>query len=203
MASRRAPAAGDAATRVRDSSLMQRTRKTLLAVLLVAVTVALGAALAGVPNVELMTITVFISGFLLGHRLGAFVGGAAMALHSVFNPLGAALPPLLAAQIMAFAVVGATGALVGPALSGVRRRYVAMPAAGVVGLVLTLFYQVLSNTGAFLAITGENAPSNLFKFIAAGIAFTAMHLVWNTALFFVAAIPAMRVLTRYREELIH
>ena len=50
---------------------MLKTRKAIMASLLIALTVAVGFALAGVPNVELMTITVFIAGYLLGARLGA------------------------------------------------------------------------------------------------------------------------------------
>ena len=73
-----------------SSQNMQRTRKALLASLLVATAVALGYALAAVPNVELMTVTVFIAGYLLGAGAGVLVGMAAIALYSTFNPLGAA-----------------------------------------------------------------------------------------------------------------
>ena len=50
---------------------MNSTRRALLASLLIALTVAAGQALAGVPNIELVTLLVFLSGFLLGRRTGA------------------------------------------------------------------------------------------------------------------------------------
>ena len=49
---------------------------TLLA-LWIAVTVALGYALATVPNVELVTASVFLSGYLFGPAAGTLVGVSA------------------------------------------------------------------------------------------------------------------------------
>ena len=51
-------------------------------------------------------------------------------------------------------------------------------------------------------ITGEYTPQNLVRFVAAGIVFMVMHLVWNTALFLFVLKPVLSVLARYREELI-
>ena len=64
---------------------MYQTRRALLASLLVAVAVSLGYVLAAVPNVELMTVTVFVSGFLLGPKFGVGIGAASVVLFSVFK----------------------------------------------------------------------------------------------------------------------
>lgn len=177
---------------------MQRTRKALLACLLVATAVALGYALAGVPNIELMTVSIFVSGYLLGPGLGALSGIVAIALYSTFNPLGAALPPLLAAQMAGFGLIGFCGATVGPLLVRCHNRVVAGVVAGSMGLVLTLFYQIVTNLAGFLLFTSEKG---LIKYVWAGLVFTAMHLVWNTALFSLILVPILRVTGRYREEL--
>ena len=181
---------------------MQRTQKALLATLLIAATVALGYALAGIPNVELMTITVFISGYLLGAKLGAIVGAVSIAVYSVFNPMGSSVgvPLLLVAQVVAFAVIGVAGSILGGVVAKLP-RVGAIIVAGVTGLVLTSLYDALTNIGAFYSITGEDAPTNLLKFIIGGIVFVVMHLVWNTALFAVALKPTLNVLARYRREL--
>ncbi|MFQ5512423.1 MAG: ECF transporter S component [Candidatus Krumholzibacteriia bacterium] len=180
---------------------MRETRKALLASLMVALTVSLGYALAGIPNVELMTLSVFTAGYLLGAGYGAVVGVTSITLHSVFNPLGTALPPLLAAQIAGFALIGVAGAWPGRVIARMDKRWPAFVLSGAVGLVLTLTYDVLTNVGAFYTVTGEYAPSNLFAFVGAGVAFTVMHLVWNTGLFFAALKPALNVFSRFRGEL--
>lgn len=180
---------------------MHRTRRALLATLLVAVAVSLGLSLSAVPNVELMSFAVFLSGFLLGGRLGAAVGAVSAALFSTFNPLGAALPPLVVAQALGQSVTGAAGGALGPALSRIRSRPVACAIAGGAGLVLTLLYDVLTNIGAYVTIAGEKSTGALVKFVAGGIVFLGVHIAWNTALFALALVPTLRALSRHREEL--
>ena len=130
------------------------TRKALLASLLTAATVAVGIALAGVPNGELMTLMTFIAGYLLGPGRGAVVGGAAIALHSLFNPLGVALPPLFVAQIFSFVLIGLCGGWLGPRI-GAMPRAVSLLVCGLAGATLTLIYDMLTNVGAFFT----NLPS--------------------------------------------
>ena len=178
---------------------MQKTRKALLASLLIAATVALGYALAGIPNVELMTVTVFIAGFLLGGALGFFVGVGAMLLHSTFNPLGMAHPFLLGAQIAGFALIGLCGAWLGPRLAAMPSRWFALVLCAATGFMLTLVYQVLVNVGSFFAFSSSD--DHLLTYVKLGLVFTSLHLAWNTALFATVLLPTLKVLERYRREI--
>jgi hypothetical protein len=181
---------------------MRRTRKTVLASLLVALTVALGYAFAAVPNVELMTISVFLSGYLLGARLGMVVGGVSMALYSLFNPLGAALPPLMAAQVIAFVIIGLAGAWIAPVLRAMRRRAAQIVAAGCSGFLITFFYDVATSAAAYVIALDSGATMTMGRFIAGGVLFMGMHLVWNTGVFLVVVPPALGILGGYRDELV-
>src|SRR5262249_55598581 len=95
------------------------TRDRVEIALMAALCVALGYALASVPNVELISAATFTCGARAGARRGAVVGALAEALFAGFNPQGISPPPLYAAQILGFALLGAAG--------GLRR---ARPAAG-------------------------------------------------------------------------
>ena len=181
--------------------MMQRTRRATLAGLLVALIVAAGYSLAAVPNVELVTLLIFVSGFLLGSRLGPAVGAAAWGLYSLLNPMGAAVPPVLAAQTASGALVGLVGALAGPPILERLPRVVGMLLCALSGLILTVMYQVVVNSAAFFAFVDERGLRAFWTFMVGGIAFTAMHLLWNTAVFLVALRPVMSVLDRYRLEL--
>ncbi len=180
---------------------MLRTRRALLAGLLVAVAVSLGFALSAVPNVELVSFTVFVSGFLLGPMYGAVVGAASAALFSSMNPLGAALPPITLAQVAGQCVVGLAGGCIGPVVTRPASRFGSCVIAGAAGLALTLCYDVLTSAGAYITIAGAKSLEGLVKFIAAGILFVGLHIVWNTALFSAALAPTLRVLERFRGEL--
>jgi hypothetical protein len=181
--------------------MIQRTRRATLSGLLVALIVAAGYTLAAIPNVELVTLLVFVSGFLLGPRLGPVVGATSWGVYSALNPMGAAVPPVLAAQVASGALIGWAGAVSGPIILERLPRSAGMLVCGLSGLVLTVVFQALVNTAAFFTFVDERGLSAFWAYLAAGIAFTAMHLLWNTAVFLVTLRPVMAVLNRFRLEM--
>jgi hypothetical protein len=176
---------------------MNATRRALLASLLIALSVAAGQALAGVPNVELITFFVFLAGFLLGARTGAFVGGASMGAHSLFNVMGTVVPPVLITQVVVYMLIGAAGSLLGRPISR-RAAGRATLLAAACGGGLTLFYQLVVNATAWFTFSSGNS---LWVFVWGGVAFGAVHVAWNCAAFGVALRPTMSVLDRFRGEL--
>jgi hypothetical protein len=178
--------------------IMRATRITLLACLLTALMYAAGQVLAGIPNVEVVTLLAFLSGYLLGPWLGAAVGGAGMGAHSLFNVLGAVAPPVWLSQVAGYAFIGFSGAWIGPRIARIPARTMQAFASAVTAVVLTLIYQLVVNTVSFWAFANR-VP--LWTYVWGGIAFAAVQLVWNAALFFVALPPTVRVLARARREL--
>jgi hypothetical protein len=177
---------------------MRATRITLLACLLTALMYAGGQALAGVPNVEVITLLAFISGYLLGRWWGAVVGGAGMAAHSLFNALGTVAPPVWIAQVVSYAWVGFCGAWLGPRIARISARTAQAMAAAVVAVLLTFIYQLIVNVVSFWSFA---AHVPLWTYVWGGLAFAAIQVVWNAALFFVTLPPMLRVLGRARREL--
>jgi len=177
---------------------MRTTRLVLLASLLVATMFAAGQALAGIPNVELVTALAFVSGYLLGPALGAAVGAAGMGAHSLFNVLGAVAPPVWIAQVACYGLVGWVGGMAGPRLARVRSRVRAALLAALTGAALILVYQVVVNGVAFYTFTSD---VEVWTYVWAGVAFGAIQVVWNAMTFGVAMPPMLRVLARHRREL--
>ncbi|HXV14689.1 MAG TPA: hypothetical protein VEC56_10845 [Candidatus Krumholzibacteria bacterium] len=177
---------------------MRTTRLVLLASLLVAMIFATGQALAGIPNVELITALAFVSGYLLGPALGAAVGAAGMGAHSLFNVMGAVAPPVWLAQVACFALVGCAGGLLGPVLARARGRVRAAALAAAVGALLVLVYQLVVNVVAFYTFAND---VEVWVYVWGGVAFGAMQVAWNAAFFAVAMPPMLRVLARHRREL--
>jgi hypothetical protein len=176
------------------SSLSPRSVATLG--VLIALVAGLGHALAAVPNVELMGLSTFVCGALLGPWRGGCVGGGAMALYSLSSPWGVAPPPVFACQVLGLALFGVFGGLAFRKFSASARtrspRTWLAPAAA--GFVLTLIYDVLTNLGVAWAMGTLREP---LPVVGAGLAFGAWHLVWNTALFAVGA-PALLFALRRR-----
>ena len=65
--------------------------KLVRAAIFAAMAIGLGFMFMLVPNLEFISVTVFLAGLTLGISYGAMVGGTAMLIYSVMNPLGSGL----------------------------------------------------------------------------------------------------------------
>lgn len=147
----------------------------------------------GLPNVEPFTLVYFFVGF----RYGIFWGGAVAAigefLYSTLNPFGAALPPVMVAQVVGMAVAGVTGGLA--ARFDPFRVFTAPRRWGLVltAVIITIFYDVLTNLAMFWTL------GNLWVWLVAGVPFSALHIVSNSLLF-AFAFPVLGKIVPARTE---
>jgi len=175
----------------------RRERTIIMAALFAAVSVALGRLLAEIPNVELMTLTVFMAGACCGARLGGAVGALSILLHSLLNPLGPAPAPLLAAQTAGFIMVGSLGGIAGPRIKPNGAWGVVVSAAA--GFSLTLAYDVLTTLAtAFIALGSPRFVEGLRGFFVAGVLFVAWHVGINTIVFGLAVLPLLRAVRAWQ-----
>lgn len=165
-------------------------RRVILASLFTAVGIAAGRLMAGVPNVEFMTLVVFLGGAFCGARAGAAIGSLVMLAHSLLNPLGPAPPPLLLAQVAGYAAAGLGGGFFvrGLRLSGPW----GVLAGAAAGFAVTVVYDALTTLAtAFVALGAAGFREGLGGIVVAGIVFSAIHVGVNTALFAVAVPPIL------------
>jgi hypothetical protein len=171
-----------------------------LTAIFTALAVALGFLLAPVPNVELVTFTVFAAGVALGRARGALVGALAMAVYSGASPAGSglAVPPLYAGQILATAFVGFAGGLSSRWWRNRSASALARAATGAaIGFLLTLVYQAAVNVG--FALSTLSPAMGLIAAIVANAFFSTVHLVANTVAFGVLAPAVLPRLPRGRD----
>jgi uncharacterized membrane protein len=173
-----------------------RLRKLILTALFTSLSVVLGFLLAAVPNVELMTLTVFLAGVFLGSRLGALAGALSILFYSLFNPYGPPLLPLAAAQVAGFAIIGAVGGILSGRIDAGGAGGLATGAAA--GCILTLVYDCLTTAaGGFIALGTKRFVEGIGGIFIAGAPFIALHVGTNTAIFALAAVPIVRVVRRW------
>jgi len=146
---------------------------------LAALAVAGGWVLAGVPNVEVMTLIVFAGGWLTGVAGGAAVGVLCMLLFTAANPYGAAVPLVAAAQVVSMGFVGACGGLWGR-WAGTPARSPSALKLGAIGAGLTLIYDLATNVSIGITFS-QLAPT-----LVAGIPFALLHIGSNALVFAVA-----------------
>lgn len=155
--------------------------------LFIALAAGLGFGTLVIPNVELLSITVFLGGAAVGPLWGLVIGVGAELLFSGLNPIGPALPLVLVAQLIGIGAFGLAGGLTGVRLAKLGRLRRAL-LLGSSGLVLTLLFDTLTN----LALGIHLGP--ILPTLAAGLAFAILHIVSNAVVFAVIGPGGLRVL---------
>jgi uncharacterized membrane protein len=150
-----------------------------------ALAVVLGFFLAFIPNIELFTLIIFLSGFILGIREGMIIGALSSLIFVFFNPIGASPPPLLLYQLFHYTLTGLSGALTSRFLK--KRKFYSpkkdlynipiMFLLGIIGLIITTSYQLLSTLVDVFVYFGS--VSEFLPYFLTGIPFTIVHIVGN------------------------
>ncbi len=157
-------------------------RQSVLLGLFAGTAVGAGYLLSSVPNVELMSLIVALSGAVLGPLGGSICGVLAGAIFSLGNPFGPPPPLLLLAQVMGHGFMGFAGWFWG------RKILKILPEHGRVKPILysvavaiggTLLYELLTN----LAIVAMFEDASLKVILIGAIPYSLIHVGVNTLLF--------------------
>lgn len=159
--------------------------------LLTACAVVAGHALAALPNVELVTLIVTLAGAHLGRSGGLGVATATVVYFNYLNPLGPAVPLVVAAQGAGWCLAALVGASAG--LGDRSPWHLAAAGAG-----LTLVFDVLTNL-AYAAVFGDGVSvAAAVVALGGGAPFMAAHMVSNAVAFAVLGPSLGAVMTRHR-----
>ena len=156
-------------------------RKYLILAGFISLGVTLGYALISVPNVELVTATVFLGGYVLGVRLGLLGGIVTETIYGIMNPQGLAAPPLLAGMVIAMGIIGAMGGLF-------TRITIIKSDPGPVflaaaGFICTLIFELLTSLGYFISV--QMPAQRMAVGLIAGLPFYFVHLLSNILIFLI------------------
>jgi len=151
-----------------------------------ALAIVLGYLLAPFLNIELFTLTIFLSGFILGRREGMIVGFLSSLIFCFFNPFGASPLPLLAFQLTHYSLTGLLGALTNDILN--KRSFFTidedlynfpvMFIFGILGAIITTSFQVFSSLVHVLTV--YDSIEDFLPYFIIGIPFTITHIIGNT-----------------------
>ncbi|MFX1387299.1 MAG: hypothetical protein ACFE9M_08805 [Promethearchaeota archaeon] len=163
-----------------------------------ALAIVLGYSLYYLPNIELFTLTIFLSGFILGKRDGMVVGFLSSLIFCFFNPLGASPLPLLAFQLTHYSLAGLVGALTMQFLGDRKvlrdkKEYYTismMILFGALGAIITSSFQFLASLVDVLMSYGTIEAFVPYFFSPTAFPFTVVHIIGNT-LGFIFILPGL------------
>ncbi|MFX1259852.1 MAG: hypothetical protein ACFFAN_18535 [Promethearchaeota archaeon] len=176
--------------------LERKSFRIALLSIFVALAVVVGYLLAFIPNVELFTVMIFLSGFIMGKKDGAIVGLMSSFIFVFFNPYGVSPLPLFAYQLIHYALVGVIGGFTCNFIS--KKEYFkpeedlyVFPVIlifAIIGAVITIVYDIISTLIGALIFYGT-FEAFLTAYII-GLPFTTVHLIGNT-LGFIFILPVL------------
>ena len=162
-----------------------------------ALSIVLGYLLAPIPNLEVFTMMIFLSGFIMKkYYEGAIIGLLSALIFTFFNPFGPSPLLLFIYQLFHYSTTGVLGGLTKNFL---RNKQYFKPTQdlydfrimflfGLLGAILTFFFDILSTL-----FGGFTVSITIDYFIASyllGIVFTTIHLIGNV-LVFVFLLPGL------------
>jgi len=176
--------------------LERKTFRVSLIATFTALAIVLGYSLAYIPNIEVFTLMIFLSGFIMGKKEGAIIGLLSASIFTFFNPLGPSPPPLFIYQLIHYSTTGLLGGLTKGFLRNkeyfkpTEDLYIfrIMLLFGFLGAVITFVFDILSTL-----FGGFTVSITIDYFIASyllGIVFTTVHLIGNI-LVFVFLLPGL------------
>ena len=183
----------------RETDSIWLNRKSLRIALIAtfsSLSVVLGYMLAYIPNIEVFTLLIFLSGFVLGKRDGMIIGLLSSTIFTFFNPLGTSPPPLFVYQLIHYSFTGLLGGLLKNFFENKdyynphEDLYVfkIMLIFGVSSAILTFTFDILSTLfGGF--IVSFSIEYFIITYLS-GIIFTTIHLLGNI-LVFVFLLPGL------------
>lgn len=158
---------------------MNQNIKIALHSLFIALGVVLGFSLAHIPNIELVTATIFISGYLLGWRSGMLIGLLTEAIYSILSPYGLASIPIFLGQTLAMTMTGGCGGWAAKMIP-VKAKF-SFIKLGMTGFLLTINFALLTTLGYvfFAGLTREVILSSIIT----GLGFYIAHFISNFLIF--------------------
>ena len=153
-----------------------------------ALAIGMGFSLMLVPNIELITVIVFMSGLMLGWRWGSLVGGTAIFIYSGLNPMGSGLsfPPLFFMQILGMATTGFIGGLFKNFFVIKETNRISLISLGFLGFFCTFIYDLL--TLISYPLSAGLGLSGIIAALVKGSGFILLHEISN-AFVFVVTVP--------------
>lgn len=168
--------------------------KVTLTAIFTALAIGSSYILAPLINIEVMSVILFIAGFLYGKYIGIVVGLTSSLIYYGWNPFGVPPLPLYLVCVGCMTFVGLIGGISKPNQKQVRKiefNRLNVAKIALIGFLYTFLFDLTTNIVYGWVYYSGNIP---LAFIT-GFPFMIIHLVNNTIMFAVLVIPTYKAVT--------
>jgi hypothetical protein len=147
-------------------------------------------ATVGIPNVELGTVVIFITGFIFGPVLGIWCALLTSIIFSTMNPWGPFIPQIWFTQLLGWLYVSLVGGFMSRKFTGENYETVSHAQMFVAGAFLAAIFDLVTNIGYSLAF---GVP--YFAAVLLGLPFMVVHIISN-AIIMAIVVPRVEVILK-------
>lgn len=165
----------------------KRSVKITMIAIFAALAIGASYMLAPFINIELMSVLLFISGFLYGWYIGLFVGIISSLVYYGWNPFGVPPLPIYMVCVGCMAFIGLFGGII-KSNSHIKKIEINtrnISKLALVGFFYTVLFDLLTNlVYAYVYYAGDFRLA-----LITGFPFMIIHLISNTVVFSVLVLP--------------
>ncbi|MHA2386425.1 MAG: hypothetical protein ACXAEE_09485 [Candidatus Thorarchaeota archaeon] len=162
----------------RSDSSINMSRRVSITAIMTGLALTGNYIFVGIPNVELGSAILFITGYVFGFRISASCSLLTAIIFGSINPWGGLIPQIWITQLIGWMYIAFAGSLIGSRGHSASSRLTKDWQLGLVGAFLTFYFDLLTNLGYAWA-TGISYWITLL----AGLSFMIIHVVSNAIIF--------------------
>ena len=168
--------------------------KVTLTAIFTALAIGSSYMLAPFISIEVMSVILFISGFLYGKYIGMTVGLTSSLIYYGWNPFGVSPLPLYLVCVGCMTFIGLIGGILKPNQKQIRELEIKplnVAKITLIGFLYTLLFDLTTNiVYAWVYYSG-----NILLAFITGFPFMIIHLVNNTIMFALLVLPTYKAVT--------
>ena len=168
--------------------------KVTLTAIFTALAIGASYILAPLINIEVMSVILFIAGFLYGKYIGVVVGLTSSLIYYGWNPFGVPPLPLYLVCVGCMTFIGLIGGISKPNPNQVRKLEINrlnVAKIALIGFLYTLLFDLTTN----IVYGWVYYSGNILLAFITGFPFMIIHLVCNTIMFALLVLPTYNAVT--------
>jgi uncharacterized membrane protein len=173
---------------------MEKLKEISYITIFTSLALGFGYLFAYIPNLELVSPTVFLSGILFGLRTGTLVGMLTFFIFGLINPMGMSPVPLLIAQVLVGTFLGLLGGLCHK--KKWNKAHIILP----LGILITLISDILTTSAGFLFFPTKES---FFAYFVLGLPFVIWHVFTQGIIYGFVLTPTIQKIQKRRFNVIN
>ncbi|TFG34724.1 hypothetical protein EU527_02015 [Candidatus Thorarchaeota archaeon] len=163
---------------MKSSNVVRDSKRVSIIAIMTALALVGNYVLVAIPNVELGSTVLFVTAYIFGIHIAAWVTIIMSLLFGIINPWGGFIPQIWVSQVIGWFYIITVGSIMGKQDTGGKNLEPRKWELAITGAFVTLIFEQITNLG----YSASFGVPYIVAF-AAAIPFSIIHIISNTLIF--------------------